>query len=156
MKKYFLFLFTLIVSFQFSAQLKDVKILTPRELGFFTGDYIQFMPDEKYFVVLANSLSVFNTETCEMADEYELNFGLKTLSVSKDGKYVMASVGNELLIFTFSDLKLQLLLKTTTAELLKEQPGALYYSSLPVSGAFFISAPGQVYVSLGSFTMLYD
>jgi hypothetical protein len=156
MKKYLFFLFTLIASFKLSSQLKDVKILTPRELGFFTGDYIQFMPDEKYFVVLANSLSIFNTETCEMVDEYELNFGLKTLSASKDGKYVMASVGNELLIFAFSDLKLQLLLKTTTAELLKEQPGALYYSSLPLSGAFFTSVPGQIYVSIGSFTMLYD
>jgi len=156
MKRLFILFLFILPGFNFFSQLKDVKILIQKEIGYTTYDFMQFLPGEKYFVVLAGSLSFFNTETSEIIDDYELNIGAKNLSVSSDGKYILATVNHEVYIFTFSDQKLELLVKLTTADFLKDQPNSQYYSMLPVNGCFFISKADQVYVSIGSYTMIYD
>ena len=102
------------------------------------NDFTQFFPDEKYFVILGNSISVFNTETSEIIDDYELNIGAKNLSVSHDGKFILATVNNEIFIFSFLEQKLQLFSKITTSELIKGFPNSQYYGMLPVNGCFFI------------------
>jgi hypothetical protein len=146
----------LFFNFYLSAQLNEVKILTPKEINYTTYDFMQFFPDEKYFVVCASSIGVYNTETCEMIDDYELNLGAKNLSVSYDGKYILATVNSDLFIFTFQNQKLQLYSKITTAEIIKGLPNSQYYGMLPIGGCFFLSKPNQIYVSIGSFTMIYD
>ncbi len=155
--KRFVFLILLIIFFNdFFAQLKDVKILIPKDIPYNTNDVTKFFPDEKYFVILGNSLSIFNTETAEIIDDYELNFGAKNLSISRDGKFILATVNNEIFIFSFLEQKLQLFLKLTTSELIKGFPNSQYYGMLPINGCFFISKPDQIYVSIGSYTMIYD
>jgi hypothetical protein len=156
MKKLFALFITFVFSTGLFSQLQDVKILIPKEIGYTTYDFIQFLPGEKYFVVLANSLSVYNTETCEIIDDYELSLGAKNLSVSRDGKYILATVNTELFIFSFADQKLKLLGKLSTPDFIKDQPNAQYYGMLPINGCFFLSKPGQVYVSIGSFSLIYD
>jgi WD40 repeat protein len=148
-----LFVFSFLVG---SSQLNEVKILIPKEVTFAMTDFTQFLPGEKYFVVLANSISVFNTETAEIIDDYELNIGAKNLSISKDGKYILATVNADLFIFSFSDLKLKLVHKLTSADLIKGQPNSEYYGALPITGAFFTDKPNVIYACIGSFTMLYD
>ena len=154
MRKLFL-LFILSPLFTFS-QLKDIKIIIPKELTYSYYDFVQFFPDEKFFVTCGNTLSVFNTETCEVIDEYDLNFGAKNLSLSADGNYISLVINNELLVFTFKDQKLGLLFKTNTGELIKGLPNSQYYGSLPIGGSFFTKNPNEIYVSIGSFTLLYD
>jgi WD40 repeat protein len=148
-----LFVFSFFVG---NSQLNEVKILIPKEVTFAMSDFTQFLPGEKYFVVLANSISVFNTETAEIIDDYELNIGAKNLSISKDGKYILATVNAELFIFSFSDLKLKLVHKLTSADMIKGQPNSEYYGALPITGAFFTDKPDVIYACIGSFTMLYD
>lgn len=147
-----LFLFT----FQGFSQLKDIKIIIPKEISYSYYDFVQFFPDEKFFVVCANSLSVFNTETSEVIDDVELPYLTKNLSISPDGKYILVCANNELLIFSFFDQKLTPYFKTTTSELIKGQPNSEYYGSLPIGGCFFTNRPNEIYVSIGSFTLLYD
>lgn len=156
MKKLLLLLIACFVFSQHYAQLKEVKLLVPKEIPFAMNDYAQFLPDEKYFVVLGNSLSVFNTETCEIIDDYELNAGAKNLSISSDGKYILVTVGPDVYIFSFTEQKLKLIHKTSTAELIKGQPNSQYYGLMPVSGCFFTSQPGQFYAAIGAFTVIYD
>jgi hypothetical protein len=155
MKRIVVFFSVLIFQTAF-CQLQDVKILCPKDIPYSMNDFTQFLPGEKYFVVLANSLSVFNTETSEIIDDYELNIGAKNLSVSRDGKYILATVNAELFIFSFIEQKLQLYSKVTTSDLIKGFPNSQYYSMLPVNGSFFLSKPDQIYVSIGSYTMIYD
>lgn len=137
-------------------QLKDIKIIIPKEISYSYYDFVQFFPNEKYFVVCANSLSVFNTETSEIIDDIDLPYLAKNLSISPDGNYILVCVNNELLVFSFQDQKLSLFFKTTTAELIKGLPQSEYYGSLPIGGCFFTSNPNEIYVSAGSFTLLYD
>lgn len=139
-----------------NAQLKDIRILLPKEIGFTYYDFAQFFPDEKYFVTCGNSLSVFNTETSEIIDEVELNSGAKNLSISNDGKYVSVCLNNELLIFTFDEKRLSLFQKLKSEELLRNIPNAQYYTAVPISISFFTEKPNELYVCVGSFTLLYD
>lgn len=139
-----------------TAQLKDVKILIPKAIGYTTFDFLQFLPDEKYFVVLANSLSVFNTETAEIVDEIDLKIGAKNLSVSKDGQFILATVNNELYVFNFIDNRLKLFEKLSTADFIKDEPNSQYYGMLPINSCFFISKPDCIYIAIGSYTMVYD
>lgn len=138
------------------AQLQDVKIIIPKDPGFSYYDFLQFFPDEKYFIMSGNGLTVYNTETAEVIDEADLSYGAKNLSVSKDGKYVLVSVNSELLVYCFLNQKLKLHFKTTTAELIKGLPNSEYYGALPIGGCFFTSKPNEIYVSIGSFTLVYD
>jgi len=156
MKQFNVFILFFLLKLSLFCQLKDIKILIPKEIPYSMNDFTRFLPDEKYFVVLGNSLSVFNTETSEIIDDYELNIGAKNLSVSRNGKYILATVNSELFIFSFTDQKLQLFAKITTADLIKSFPNSQYYSMLPINGCFFISKPDQIYVSIGSYTMIYD
>ena len=156
MKRFIILLLILCFNSNLFCQLKDVKILIPKEIPYSMNDFTQFFPDEKYFVILGNSISVFNTETSEIIDDYELNIGAKNLSVSHDGKFILATVNNEIFIFSFLEQKLQLFSKTTTSELIKGFPNSQYYGMLPVNGCFFISKSDQIYVSIGAYTMIYD
>ncbi len=149
----FIFLFSVLISY---SQLKDIKIIIPKEISYSYYDFVAFFPDEKYFVVCANSLSVFNTETSEIIDDAELPYLAKSLSISSDGKYISVCANNELLVFSFINQKLELFFKTTTSELIKGMPQSEYYGSLPIGGCFFTSNPNEIYVSIGSFTLLYD
>lgn len=138
------------------SQLKDVKIMIPKDIGYSYYDFMQFFPDEKYFVLCGNSLSIHNTETAEVIDEIELTYGAKNLSVSKDGKYILVTLNNELQIYSFNNQRLNLEFKTNTSELINGQPNSQYYSALPIGGCFFTTKPNEIYVSIGSFTLLYD
>lgn len=148
---YFLFCFI-----QLNAQLKDIKIILPKELGFTYYEFAQFMPDEKYFVTTGNSLTVFNTETAEVVDEFGLTSGVKNLSVSPDGKNISITLNNELYIFLFTEQKLNLISRVQTADLLKGIPNGQYYSSVPVSISFFTDKADEMYVCIGSFTLVYN
>lgn len=156
MLRYLVLLTTLLLFLSGKCQLKDIKIMIPKDIGYSYYDFMQFFPDEKYFVVCGNSLSVHNTETAEVIDEIDLTYGAKNLSVSKDGKYILITLNNELQIYTFTNQKLNLEFKTNTAELINGQPNSQYYSSLPIGGSFFTTKPNEIYVSIGSFTLLYD
>ncbi len=156
MKRLLLLLFVIILHCKNLAQLKDIKIIIPKEVGYSYSDFVQFFPDEKYFVVCANGLSVHNTETAEVIDEVDLPFGAKNLSISPDGNYILVSASNELLVFTFKNQKLEPFFKINTADLIKGQPKSEYYGSLPIAGAFFTNRANEIYVSVGSFTLIYD
>ncbi|MBL7917066.1 MAG: hypothetical protein JNM96_01625, partial [Bacteroidia bacterium] len=104
------------------AQLKDIKIILPKDLGFSYYDFVQFFPNEKYFVVCANSIAVYNTETAEVIDEFELGYGARNLSISEDGKFITATLNTELFVFSFINQKLELVYKTTTGEIIKDIP----------------------------------
>ena len=137
MKRYsviFLFFFYSSLSF---AQLKDIKIIIPKETGFSYYDFVQFFPNEKFFAVCGNALSIINTETSEVIDEYDLTYGAKNLSISKDGTAIILNVNSDLYVFSFIDQKLNLVQKITTAELINGLPNRQYYSSLPIGGCFF-------------------
>ncbi len=138
------------------AQLKDIKIMLPKEVGFSYYEFVQFLPDEKYFVVCANSLAVFNTETAEIIDEVDLTSNARNLSVSKDGKFISFTLNNELYIYSFKDQKLELVSKVVSEELLKGLPNGEWYKSMHFSASFFTEQPGQLYISIASYTMLYD
>jgi len=156
MKKALCFLLIVISYLQVKPQLKDVKIIIPKELSYSYYDLMQFLPGEKFFAIASNALSVYNTETSEVIDEYELQYGAKSLSISTDGSLLVVSVGNELLVFSFKEQKIQLLFKTSTPELIKDQPNSQYYGSIPIGGAFFTGKRNEIYISIGSFTLLYD
>lgn len=156
MWRYLFLIITLCSVLKVKSQLKDIKIMIPKDIGYSYYDFMQFFPDEKLFVVCANSLAVHNTETAEVIDEVDLTYGAKNLSVSKDGKHILVSLNNELHIYSFVDQKLNLEFKTNTAELINGQPNSQYYSSLPIGGCFFTNKANEVYVSIGSFTLLYN
>lgn len=156
MKRYsviFLFFFYSSLSF---AQLKDIKIIIPKETGFSYYDFVQFFPNEKFFAVCGNALSIINTETSEVIDEYDLTYGAKNLSISKDGTAIILNVNSDLYVFSFIDQKLNLVQKITTAELINGLPNSQYYSSLPIGGCFFTGKQNEIYASIGSFTLKYD
>lgn len=149
----FLFLTTRILNY---GQLKDIKIIIPKETGFSYYDFVQFFPNEKYFAVCGNALSIINTETSEVIDEYDLGYGAKNLSISPDGNMITLSVNTDLMIFSFFDQKLKFLYKINTAELIKGLPNSEYYSSLPIGGSFFTGKSNEIYACIGSFTLKYD
>ncbi|MGZ4098850.1 MAG: hypothetical protein ACXVNM_08225, partial [Bacteroidia bacterium] len=154
-KSLFLALF-LLFTLAGTAQLKDVKIIIPKEISYSYYDLMHFLPGEKYFVVAGNALSVYNTETCEVIDEQELSFGVKNVSISPDGKYIVVAISNELLVFTFNNQKLSLSFKVPTTDLIKGMPQAEYYGSMPVGGCFFTGRPDEIYASVGAFCVLYN
>lgn len=156
LKKYLFITFSLLIHLPIFCQLKDVKIIIPKELPYSYYDLMQFMPGEKYFVIAANSLSVYNTETAEIIDEYDLAYGVKSLAISKDGKTILAAISNELRVFTFENQKLQLSHKIPTADLIKGLPNSQYYGAMPVGACFFTTKPNEIYVSIGSFCVVYD
>lgn len=156
MRRLFILFTGLFAFLRMNSQLKDVKIMIPKDIGYSYYDFMQFFPDEKFFVICGNSLSIHNTETAEVIDEVDLTYGAKNLSVSKDGKHILVTLNNELHIYNFVDQKLSLELKTNTAELINGQPNSQYYSSLPIGGSFFTNKPNEIYVSIGSFTLLFD
>lgn len=137
-------------------QLKDIKILLPKEVGFSYYEFVQFLPGDKNFVLCAGSLAVYDTETGEIVDEVELIANARNLSVSKDGKTISHTLGNELYIYSFINQKLELIQKVPSIDLLKNIPNGDWYKAVDFSCCFFLSEPGQLYVSIGSFTMIYD
>ena len=149
----FLFIFISLLSF---GQLKDIKIIIPKETGFSYYDFVQFFPNEKFFAVCGNALSIINTETSEVIDEYDLSYGAKNLSISKDGTSIILTINSDLYVFSFINQKLNLVKKITTAELIKGLPNGEYYSSLPIGGCFFTGQQNEIYASIGSFTLKYD
>ncbi len=154
--KYFFLLCHFLNPNLYKAQLNNIKIILPKEIGFSYYDFVQFLPDEKHFVVCANSIAVYNTETSEVIDEVELGYGARNLSISEDGKYFTVSLNNELFIFSFINQKLELAFKTNTSELIKDIPNSVYYGSLPISGCFFTKKPNELFISIGAFTLLYN
>lgn len=156
MKKLLPLLFLLLCKSLCIAQLKDVKIIIPKEIGYSYFDFVQFFPGEKYFALCANSLSVYNTETAEVVDEYEIGYLAKNLSINPAGDQLILSVNNELMVLSFRDQKLTPEKKIVTADLIKGLPNSEYYGLLPISTAFFTGKGNEVYVAVGSFTMLYD
>ncbi|MBK7668151.1 MAG: hypothetical protein IPJ32_12910 [Sphingobacteriaceae bacterium] len=154
MKRLF-FLLILCPIFSFS-QLQDIKIIIPKDFGFSYMDFVQFLPGEKHFVVVSNALSVLNTETSEIIDEVDLPYLAKNLSINPAGDLLMVCANNELLVYSFKDQKLELFFKSNTAELIKGQPNSEYYGSLPISGCFFTGKGNTAYISIGSFSLLFD
>lgn len=137
-------------------QLKDIKILLPKEVGFSNYEFVQFLPGDKNFVLCAGSLAVYDTETGEIVDEIELIANARNLSVSKDGKLISHTLGNELFIYSFSNQKLELISKVPSIDILKTIPNGEWYKAVDFSSCFFLSEPGKMYVSIGSFTFIYD
>lgn len=156
MKKLLPLFFLLLCKSLCIAQLKDVKIIIPKEIGYSYFDFAQFFPGETYFALCANSLSVYNTETAEVVDEYEIGYLARNLSINPAGDQLILSVNNELMIFSFRNQKLTLEKKILTADLIKGLPNSDYYGLLPISTAFFTGKGNEAYVAVGSFTMLYD
>jgi hypothetical protein len=154
MTKLIPFLFMLLCKTVCIAQLKDVKIIIPKEIGYSYFDFVQFLPGEKYFALCANSLSIYNTETAEVVDEYDLGYMARNLSINAAGDKVVVTLNDELLLFSFRDQKLALDEKIKTVDLIKGLPNSEYYGSLPISAAFFTA--NGLYVAIGSFTLLYD
>ncbi|MBA2612718.1 MAG: caspase family protein [Bacteroidetes bacterium] len=155
--RHFFILFSFLLNSIFSySQLKDIKIIIPKETGFSYYDFVQFFPNEKFFAVCGNALSIINTETSEVIDEYDLTYGAKNLSISPDGNSMLLTINNELYIFSFVNQKINFLYKITTADLIKGQPNSQYYSSLPIGGCFFTGKVNEIYASIGSFTLKYD
>lgn len=146
----------LLLSLNSFPQLKDIKIIIPKDFGYSYFDFAQFLPGEKYFAVCSNALTVFNTETSEVIDEIDLPYLVKNLSINPDGNLLMVCANNELLIYSFKDQKLQLHFKTNTTELIKGLPNSQYYGSLQISGCFFTGKGNTVYVSIGAFSVVYD
>ncbi|MBP7809413.1 MAG: caspase family protein [Bacteroidia bacterium] len=153
--KRFLF-FLLLFSLKSFSQLQDIKIIIPKDFGFSYMDFVQFLPGEKHFVVCSNALSVLNTETSEIVDEVDLPYLAKNLSINPSGDLLMVCANNELLVYSFKDQKLELVFKSNTAELIKGQPNSEYYGSLPISGCFFTGKGNVAYISIGSFSLLFD
>lgn len=139
-----------------NAQLNDIKIIIPKDFGYSYMDFAQFLPSEKYFAVCSNALTVLNTETSEVIDEVDLPYLAKNLSINPKGDLLMVCANNELLIYAFKDQKLALHFKTTTSELIKGLKGSEYYGSLPIGGCFFTGKGNTIYVSIGSFSLVYD
>ncbi|MDP1802495.1 MAG: caspase family protein [Bacteroidota bacterium] len=153
--------FILLLSFLFSnslifSQLKDIKIIIPKEIGFSYYDFVQFFPNEKFFAVCGNALSIINTETSEVIDEYDLTYGAKNLSISPDGNSILLTINNDLYVFSFINQKISFQYKITTSDLIKGLPNSQYYSSLPIGGCFFTGKTNEIYASIGSFTLKYD
>src|SRR6478672_1728267 len=119
MKNIILLVLVCLFSLKSFSQLKDIKIMIPKDIGYSYYDFMQFFPDEKFFVICGTGLSVHNTETSEVVDEADLTYGAKNLSVSKDGNYVLVTVNSELYIYSFINQKLSLFFKTNTTELIK-------------------------------------
>src|SRR4051812_29046874 len=111
MKHFFIFVIILLSEFAGYSQLKDIKIIIPKETGFSYYDFVQFFPNEKYFAVCGNALSIINTETSEVIDEYDLTYGAKNLSISPDGNSILLTVNNDVLIFSFVNQKLNFIYK---------------------------------------------
>jgi len=84
MRQFFFLLFIILFKTLSYSQLKDIKIIIPKEIGFSYYDFVQFFPNEKYFAVCGNSLSIINTETSEVIDEYNLTYGSKNISSSPE------------------------------------------------------------------------
>ncbi|MBK9284518.1 MAG: caspase family protein [Sphingobacteriaceae bacterium] len=137
------------------AQLKDVKILIPKEIPYSMSDVSEFSPDGKYFFILGNALAVYNTETAEIVDDADIGFGAKNLSVSSDGEFVLVTANTDLYIFQFKQLKLKLIQKVNTVDLIKGLPNAIYYGLIPINAAFFVDKH-DIYVAVGGFTILFD
>ncbi|HWY12161.1 MAG TPA: caspase family protein [Bacteroidia bacterium] len=154
MKRLF-FLLILTPLFSFS-QLQDIKIIIPKDFGFSYMDFVQFFPGEKHFAVCSSALTILNTETSEIIDEVDLPYLAKNLSINPSGDLLMVCANNELLIYTFKDQKLELFFKSNTAELIKGLKGSEYYGSLPISGCFFTGKSNNAYISIGSFSLLFD
>lgn len=150
-----IFFLILLSKFTFS-QLEDIKILIPKQMGYSVYEYVRFIDNDKYFVVCAQSLAIFNTETSEIVDEVELISNARNLSVSKDGKLILFTIGNELFIYSFINQKLQLTFKTKSIELLKDLPNGDIYKAVDFSICFFTDEPNQLYASIGSFSVLFD
>ncbi len=156
MKKLVVLLIVLLYNINCTAQLKDIKMIVPKEIGYSYFDFVQFFPDEKYFALCSTALSIYNTETVEVVDEYDLGYGAKNLSLNKEGDKIILTLNNELLVFSFKDQKLGLLFKINTADLIKGLPNSDYYGALPINAAFFTGTGNEVYVAIASFTVLYD
>lgn len=146
----------LILSPFLSAQLNDIKIIPPKDFGYSYFDFAQFLPGEKHFAVCSNALSIFNTETSEVIDEVDLPYLAKNLSINPTGDLLMVCANNELLIYKYQNQKLEPFFKTTTAELIKGLPNSQYFGSLQISGCFFTGKGNLIYVSIGSFSLVYD
>lgn len=154
MKHVFLFLvFSPLLSL---AQLQDIKIIIPKDFGYSYMDFVQFLPGEKHFAVCSNALTILNTETSEVIDEVDLPYLAKNISVNPKGDLIMICANNELLVYSFKDLKLELYYKSTTAELIKDQPNSEWYGNLAISGSFFTGKSNEAYISIGSFCLLFD
>lgn len=119
-------------------------------------DFVQFLPGEKHFAVCSNALTILNTETSEIIDEVDLPYLAKNLSINPAGDLLMVCANNELLVYSFKEQKLELVFKSNTAELIKGQPNSEYYGSLPISGCFFTGQGNNAYISIGSFSLLFD
>jgi hypothetical protein len=156
MKKLIPFFFLLLCKTFCIAQLKDVKIIIPKEIGYSYYDFVQFFPGEKYFALCANSLSIYNTETAEVVDEYDLGYMARNLSINAAGDKMIVTLNDELWLFSFRDQKLALEKKIKTVELIKGLPNSEYYGSLPISAVFFTGKSNELYIAIGSFTLLYD
>lgn len=139
-----------------SAQLNEIKIIIPKDFGYSYFDFAQFLPGEKYFAVCSNALTILNTETSEVIDEADLPYLAKNLSINPSGNLLMVCANNELLVFQFKNQKLEPFYKTTTAELIKGLPNSEYYGALQISGCFFTGKQNLIYVSIGSFTLLFN
>ncbi len=138
------------------AQLKDIKIIIPKEFGYNYYDFAQFLPGEKHFAVCSNALTILNTETSEVIDEVDLPYLAKSLSVNPTGDLLLVCANNELLIYRFANKRLEQFYKTNTAELIKGLPNSEYYGSLMISGCFFTGKNNEIYVCIGAFTLLFD
>lgn len=154
MKRLFLlFIFFPLIAF---TQLKDIKIIMPKDFGFSYSDFAQFLPGEEYFAVCSNALTVIHTETSEVIDEIDLPYLAKNLSVNPKGNLLMVCAGNELLVYSFVNQQLKLFYKTNTSELIKGLPNSEYYGSLQISGCFFTGNENKAYVSIGAFSLVFD
>ncbi len=156
MKKIFILFLLLMGQAICHAQLKDVKIVIPREIGYSYYDFVQFFPGEQYFALCANALTIYNTETAEVVDEYDLGYMAKNLSINQTGDRLIVTVNQELLLFSFKDQKLTLEKTFQTSDLIKGLPNSEYYGSLPLSAAFFTGRGSELYAATGSFTVLFD
>ncbi|MGE0566726.1 MAG: caspase domain-containing protein [Bacteroidia bacterium] len=154
-KRYLLFVWVLLNIFTSKAQLEEIKLMLPREIGFNYYEFIEFLPGDKQVVVLANSLSVYDTETSEILDEYPLPIGAKNLAINPKGDQICITVNNKLMIFSFNGKHLLLKQTIESSALLKDFENGQIYSSVPIGACFYVSDT-KVYSAIGSFVVIYD
>lgn len=139
-----------------NAQLNEVKLILPKEIGSSYYEFAKFFPDEKHFATCTNALTIYNTETAEIIDEVDIPFNSKSLTINAEGKLLAYCVNNTIEIYRYENQKLNFFKRINSSTFLANLPNGQVYGSLPISNCFFTKEINLLYVSVGGFTLLLN